>query len=66
MQWAINQQQNTIYTSVKILFPMHKLLKTNLKNTVVVCTWNNILHGNKDLFIAMETQHGKKLYLAIF
>lgn len=31
MQWAINQQQYTIYMSGKILIPMHKLLKTNFK-----------------------------------
>lgn len=31
MQWAINQQQYTIYMYGKILIPMHKLLKTNLK-----------------------------------
>lgn len=49
----------------KILIPMHKLLKTNLKKTMVVCTWT-ILHGYKDLFIAIWKLSTEKLYSAIF
>lgn len=64
MQWAINQQQYTIYMSGKILIPMHKLLKTNLKN-------NGGVHLKYTAWLrrfiySYGNSAQKKLYSAIF